>query len=304
MGGKQVSIRVEVVCRLEVYWLCFGHEVNFIADNWRAGVEILILWVGLYQIYRAFRKTRGARILVGLVLLLMVLSLLSLALELQVIWWLLYKVLALMAFALIIIFQPELRNALARLGSSRLFSFSQTQRHEFLDTFAKAVGQLSKKRIGALFAFERSISLKDHLETGVELDALFTPEFALTVFHPKTALHDGGMIIAQDRVAGAGCVFPVSSRELADRSTGLRHRAAIGVTEETDCVAVVVSEETGQISICVDGKLERNLSEDNFRERMEKIFLPKEENHEEDVQEELASEDSDLDRGRGDLVSD
>ena len=276
----------------------------FIVEHWRAGVEILILWIGLYQIYRAFRKTRGARILVGLVLLLMVLSLLSLALELKVIWWLLYKMLTLMAFALIIIFQPELRNALARLGSSRLFSFSQTQRHEFLDTFSKAVVQLSKKRIGALFALERSISLKEHLETGVELDSIFTPEFAMTVFHPKTALHDGGMIISQDRVAGAGCVFPVSSRELTDRTTGLRHRAAIGITEETDCVAVVVSEETGQISICVDGKLDRHLSEEDFRERVEKIFLPKETINEEDVEEQLASEDSDADSGRGDLVSD
>ena len=210
--------------------------------------------------------------MVGLVLLLVVLSLLSLLLDLQVIWWVLYKVLALMALALIIIFQPELRNALARLGSSKLFMFSKTQKHEFLDTFCDAVTQLSKKRIGALFAFERAISLKDHLETGVPLDAILSPEFALTIFHPKTALHDGGMIISKNRVAGAGCVFPVSSRELEDRSTGLRHRAAIGITEETDCVAVVVSEETGQISICMDGKLERNLKKDEFS-RGWKLFL-------------------------------
>ena len=96
----------------------------------------------------------------------------------------------------------------------------------------------------------------------------------------------------------------MSSRELADRSTGLRHRAAIGITEESDCVAVVVSEETGQISICVDGKLERNLNEENFREKMEKIFLPKKPSNEEDAEEELAGEDSDADRGRGDLVPD
>jgi diadenylate cyclase len=138
----------------------------------------------------------------------------------------------------------------------------------------------------------------------VELDALFSPEFALTVFHPKTTLHDGGMVIIQGRVAGAGCVFPVSSRELEDRSTGLRHRAAIGITEETDCVAVVISEETGQISICIDGKLERNFSEENFRTRMEDIFLPKEDRHEESIEEEFAGEDSDADRGRSDLVSD
>ena len=278
--------------------------MDFLRDNWPAAIEILILWIGLYQIYRAFRKTRGARILLGLVLLLMVLSLLSLLLDLKVIWWLLYKVLALMAFALIIIFQPELRNALARLGSSKLFMFSKTQKHEFLDTFADAVAQLSKKRIGALFAFERSISLKEHLETGVPLDAVLSPEFALTVFHPKTALHDGGMIISQNRVAAAGCVFPVSSRELADRSTGLRHRAAIGVTEESDCVAVVVSEETGQISICVDGKLERDLTEDEFRGRMEEIFLPEDNEHEEDTNKQLAGEASDTAGGDRDLVSD
>lgn len=279
-------------------------EVLFIIEHWRAGIEIAIIWVVLYQVYRAFRNTRGARILLGLALLLMVLSSVSLILDLKVIWWFMKHLLVGMAAALLIIFQPELRNALAKLGSSKLFSFSQTQRHEFLDTFAQAVGELSKKRIGALFAFERSISLKEHLKTGVELDAVFSPEFALTVFHPKTALHDGGMIISQNRVAGAGCVFPVSSRELSDRTTGLRHRAAIGVTEEADCVAVVVSEETGQISICVDGKLTRDLSEEAFREKMESIFLPKEKSNDEKMEEKLAGETRDLDGGGGDLVPD
>jgi diadenylate cyclase len=232
------------------------------------------------------------------------LSSVSLILDLKVIWWFMKNLLVGMAAASLIIFQPELRNALAKLGSSKLFSFSQTQRHEFLDTFAEAVSLLSKNRIGALFAFERSISLREHLKTGVEIDAMFSPEFALTVFCPKTVLHDGGMIISQNRVAGAGCVFPVSSRELADRSTGLRHRAAIGVTEEADCVAVVVSEETGQVSICVDGKLTRNLSEDAFRKKMEDIFLPKEIKHEEKMEKQLARKTSDLDGGGGDLASD
>jgi len=279
-------------------------QVEFIDEYWRAVVEILIIWICLYQIYRAFKNTRGARILLGLALLLMVLSSVSLILDLKVIWWFMKHLLVGMAAALLIIFQPELRNALAKLGSSKLFSFSQTQRHEFLDTFAQAVSELSKKRIGALFAFERSISLREHLKTGVELDALFSPEFALTIFHPKTALHDGGMIIAHNRVAGAGCVFPVSSRELADRTTGLRHRAAIGITEEADCVVVVVSEETGQVSICVDGKLMRGLSEEVFRVKMEEIFLPKEKNDEEQTEKELADKASDSDGSRRDLVSD
>jgi diadenylate cyclase len=279
-------------------------NVDLISENWRAVVEVLIIWVCLYQIFRAFKNTRGARILVGLALLLMVLSSVSLILDLTVIWWVMKNLLVGMAVALLIIFQPELRNALAKLGSTKLFSFSQTQRHEFLDTFAQAVIELSKKRVGALFAFERSISLKEHLKTGVELDAVFSPEFAMTIFCPKTVLHDGGMIIAQNRVAGAGCVFPVSSRELSDRSTGLRHRAAIGVTEEADCVAVVVSEETGQISICIDGKLSRGLSEEKFRAKMEDIFLPKEQRDEEKTDEQLAGEASDPSGGSGDLVSD
>lgn len=279
-------------------------NVNLISEYWRAVVEVLIIWICLYQVFRAFKNTRGARILVGLALLLMVLSSVSLILDLKVIWWVMKNLLVGMAVALLIIFQPELRNALAKLGSTKLFSFSQTQRHEFLDTFAQAVIELSKKRVGALFAFERSISLKEHLKTGVELDAVFSPEFAMTIFCPKTVLHDGGMIIAQNRVAGAGCVFPVSSRELSDRSTGLRHRAAIGVTEEADCVAVVVSEETGQISICIDGKLSRGLSEETFRAKMEDIFLPKEQRDEEKTDEQLAGEASDPSGGSGNLVSD
>lgn len=241
--------------------------------------------------------------MVGLALLLMVLSLLALAFDLQVIWWLLKHILVGLAVALLIIFQPELRNVLARLGSTKMFSFSQSQKHEFLESFADTVKQLSKKRFGALFAIERSNILQEHLDTGVGLDALFSAEFVTTVFHPKTSLHDGGMIIAKNRIAGAGCVFPVSPRELADRSTGLRHRAAIGITEETDCVAVVVSEETGRISICIDGELERDIKREDFLDRMKEIFIPKEDTDEEDTEEQLAGEASDLDRGDSDLVS-
>ena len=278
--------------------------MDFLMEHWRAGVEILILWLGLYYVYRAFRKTRGASIMVGLALLLMVLSLLSLVLDLQVIWWLLKHILVGSAVALLVIFQPELRNVLARLGSSKLFSFSQTQKHEFLESFTDAVRQLSKKRRGALFAIERMNTLKDHMDTGVELDSIFSSEFVMTVFQSNTPLHDGGMIIAQNRAAAAGCVFPVSPRELSDRSTGLRHRAAIGISEETDCVAVVVSEETGQISLCLDGELERNLTPAEFHERLEDIFLPKEISNEEDNQEQLAGEAGDIDSGDSDLVSD
>lgn len=276
----------------------------FVKEHWRDGVEILILAICIYQIYRAFRATRGAQILVGLGLILVVLTLVSQVFKFQVIGWIITRAAALLAFALLVIFQPELRNALARLGSSKWFSFSSTRRVAFLERFADAVIALSKKRIGAIFAIQRSISLKPHLETGVSLDAAFSPELAMTVFFPKSPLHDGGMIIADDRVAAAGCVFPVSQRELSDRSLGLRHRAAIGLSEESDAVVVVVSEETGSISICVDGELQRNLGEKLFREKLSDIFLPDTSNDEESPDEKLDREDS-LPAARDrDLVSD
>jgi len=276
----------------------------FVKEHWRDGVEILILAICIYQIYRAFRATRGAQILVGLGLILVVLTLVSQVFKFQVIGWIITRAAALLAFALLVIFQPELRNALARLGSSKWFSFSSTRRVAFLERFADAVIALSKKRIGAIFAIQRSISLKPHLETGVSLDATFSPELAMTVFFPKSPLHDGGMIIADDRVAGAGCVFPVSQRELSDRSLGLRHRAAIGLSEESDAVVVVVSEETGSISICVDGELQRNLGEKLFREKLSDIFLPDTSNDEESPDEKLDREDSVPTARDRDLVSD
>jgi diadenylate cyclase len=276
----------------------------FVKEHWRDGVEILILAICIYQIYRAFRATRGAQILVGLGLILVVLTLVSQVFKFQVIGWIITRAAALLAFALLVIFQPELRNALARLGSSKWFSFSSTRRVAFLERFADAVIALSKKRIGAIFAIQRSISLKPHLETGVSLDATFSPELAMTVFFPKSPLHDGGMIIADDRVAAAGCVFPVSQRELSDRSLGLRHRAAIGLSEESDAVVVVVSEETGSISICVDGELQRNLGEKLFREKLSDIFLPDTSNDEESPDEKLDREDSVPAARDRDLVSD
>ncbi len=246
---------------------------EFTKLHWRAGAEILVLWIFIYQIYRVFRATRGARILVGLAAVMILLTLTSQLLMLEVIGWIIKSMAAILAFALLIIFQPELRSALARLGSTRLFRFSSSEQHAFLDLLADAVVQLSKKRFGALFAVERTIELKDYAETGVKLDAVLSKELTATIFHHKTALHDGGMIIATERVQTAACVFPVSQKQLTDRSLGLRHRAGLGISEESDAVAIVVSEETGTISICIDGKMQRDLSEQDFRDRLKEIFL-------------------------------
>ncbi len=277
---------------------------ELIRENWRSGVEILILWIFIYQLYRAFRATRGARILVGLAAVLLVLTLTSELLDLKVIGFIITRAAVVAALALLIIFQPELRSALARLGSTRLFLFNTTEQEAFLETLGDAVVQLSKKRFGALFAIERSISLKDQVETGVNISGMLSTELALTVFHPKTALHDGGMVLAGERVVAAACVFPVSQSEIRDRSMGLRRRAGLGLTEETDAVAIVVSEETGAISICKEGKIDRNLSEEEFRSRLAEIFLSDEQAAEEVVREELAGKDSVAAAGDRSLVSD
>lgn len=278
--------------------------LEYFKDHWQNGVEIAILWIFIYQLYRAFRATRGARILVGLAVVFLVLTFASQLLQLQVIGFIIRWATAFLALALLIIFQPELRSALARLGSTRLFSLSTTQQEEFLQTLGDSVVQLSRKRFGALFAIERSISLKEYSATGVSVGASLSTELALTVFHPKTALHDGGVILSKESMTAAACVFPVSQKELTDRSMGLRHRAGIGLTEETDAVTIVVSEETGAISICMDGSIERNLKEDEFRKRLEEIFLSDEQADEEMVGEELDAEDRVAATGERSMVSD
>lgn len=277
---------------------------RFVHDYWRHCVEILLLATCIYQIYKAFRATRGAQILVGLGTILVVLTLVSTVFQFEVIQWIITRAAAILAFALIVIFQPELRNGLARLGSNRLFSFSSKRRLAFLERFADSVINLSKKRVGALFAIQRDISLKDYLDSGVVLDAQFTPELSYAIFYPKAPLHDGGMIIADDRVAGAACVFPVTEKEMKDRSTGLRHRAAIGLTERTDAIAVVVSEETGGISICENGHLHRNLTEKQFREKFSEIFFSGKSSHETEPGPQLDRKDPLSPSGGSDLVSD
>lgn len=278
--------------------------LKFIYDHWRDAIEILLLAACIYQIYRAFRATRGAQILVGLGTILVVLTLVSSIFHFEVVQWIITRAAAILAFALIVIFQPELRNGLARLGSKRLFSFSSKRRLAFLERFADAVIALSKKRVGALFAIQQNISLKEHLDSGVVLDAQFSPELAMAIFHPKAPLHDGGMIIADDRVAGAACVFPVTEKEMQDRSTGLRHRAAIGLTERTDAIAVVVSEETGGISICENGTLQRNLTEKQFREKIAEIFFSGKPAHETEPSSQLDRKGPFPPSGDSDMVSD
>jgi diadenylate cyclase len=251
--------------------------VEFAGRHWRDAVEITILAIVIYQAYMYLRGTRGAKVFTGLVLIFVTLTLISQLLQLEVISRIIKNLTAFLAIALVIIFQPELRRALAALGSHHFFT-STRQKRETIKLIAEAAFELSSRQLGALIALERDTNIRQFAESGVMIDAELSPEIVVTIFHPKTPLHDGGIIIRDDRLVAAACIFPVSQREDLDRNLGLRHRAALGITEESDAIAVVVSEETGIVSICYRGLIERDLSSESFTERLtELLMLPSDE---------------------------
>lgn len=261
--------------------------LEFIGATWRSGVEIAILWVVIYYSYLYFRGTRGAKVLTGLLVLLLTLTLVSQLLKLQVIYWLIRSFTAFLVVALVVIFQPELRRALAALGSQHIFS-TTTQKKETIEELAEATFELSNRQLGALIALERDTNVHAFAESGVLIDSEVTPELIVTIFHPRTPLHDGGLILRNDRILAAACIFPVSQRHDLDRNLGLRHRAGLGITEESDAIAIVVSEETGNVSICHRGRIERDFDPDTFKRRLGQLLLV--EKYEQSDSEELGGE--------------
>jgi len=241
-----------------------------IQAHWRSAVEILILAILLYQVFISFKATKAARIGLGILILIGGLFLLTSLLKLEVIGLVLRGLLYVVGTGIVVLFQPELRRLLEKL-SARFFTMFE-KKSGFLSAFEETVQSLANKRFGALFAFERGIDLSQVVESGVALNAEFSKELLQTIFHPRSALHDGGVIIKGELVNRAACVFPISQRQMMDRSIGLRHRAALGITEESDAIAVVVSEETGQISICHGGKLEGPLKPGDLSARLERLM--------------------------------
>jgi len=245
--------------------------LDLFAQHWRDALEIGLLATAIYFLYRWLRLTRGARALALLLAALVSITLLAQILQLTVVSWLLQHFAAVLVIAFIVIFQPEMRRALAELGGNSLLGLGRP-REGFLDSLVEAIEELSHRRHGALITLQRRIDLEEHFTSGVKLDAAFSKELIHTIFHPKTDLHDGAVIIVGDRIVAAACVLPVSQRELSDRSTGLRHRAGLGIAEETDAIAIVVSEETGQLSLCHDSELIRDLSSTEILESIERLL--------------------------------
>src|SRR3954468_20552794 len=245
---------------------------ELIQKDWRAVVEILILTVGIYYCFRFVRGTRGAPVVTGFLVVLLTFVLVSFLLKLKVLQYLLGAFTAYFSLGILVIFQPELRRMLAELGNLPLFATAHEQR-ENIEVIIQTVERLADVKIGALIAIEQSIQLREAVESSLIVDCEATPEMLETIFFPNNAIHDGGVIIKGDRIAYAACIFPLTQRQDLSKSLGTRHRAAIGLSEETDAVVVAVSEETGAISHAYKGQLVRNLTLEELRAFLTSVLV-------------------------------
>lgn len=224
-------------------------------------IDILLVASIIYGVFMVIRGTRAVQLLRGVIIVLLALFLLVsvTVIELTAFRWLITATLPALLVAVPVIFQPELRRALEQLGrTSTLFRFFRRDRDsKVVLSVSSACLRLSQRRLGALIVFEQDTGLQEFVDTGIKLDAEPSPELLLTIFNKNTELHDGAVIVRGDRLAAAACVLPLSTRSLSDRQMGLRHRAALGISEVSDAVVIIVSEETGQVSIAHNGRIIR-----------------------------------------------
>jgi diadenylate cyclase len=245
--------------------------------SWRDALDIALVSLILYRILALFRGTRAVQMLVG-VGVLVVASVAARALELHSLGWLLDAVWSFWLIVLVILFQPELRRALAWLGQGEalravLLGSAGSDARRVVDEIAAVAGSLSDRRIGALIVIERGTGLRQYAELGVALDALVSADLLTSVFLPYSPLHDGAAFVRDDRIVAAGCFLPLSRNLQVGRHLGTRHRAALGISEETDAVAVAVSEETGRVSVAVDGVIESEIDAAALQGRLYELLL-------------------------------
>ena len=234
-------------------------------------IDILLVALIIYEFLALIRGTRAALILVGISVVVLT-SYLSRVADLVALNWLISRILPYTVFALIIIFAPEIREGLARLGKRLTMARSSGAAADAYDDIVMAANLFSQNQTGALMVIEREIGLRTYIESGVRLDAQLSYDLLATVFRPSAPLHDGAVIIQQDRIAAAACFLPLSMNPVLSTQLGTRHRAGIGITEETDAIAVIVSEETGSMSVAVAGTIDRDLTAEQLRERMGKLL--------------------------------
>ncbi|EPR28695.1 putative membrane spanning protein [Geobacillus sp. WSUCF1] len=240
-------------------------------------VDILVVWYVIYKLIMMIRGTKAIQLLKGIFLIILV-RFVSNYLGLTTLQWLMDQAIIWGFLAIIIIFQPELRRALEQLGRGRLFTRNtvneEEERMRMVEAIVKATEYMAKRRIGALISIERETGMNDYVETGIMLNAHVSPELLINIFIPNTPLHDGAVIIQKNQIAAAACYLPLSESPFISKELGTRHRAALGISEVTDSVTVVVSEETGAVSLTKNGELYRDLTIDEFRELLTGELAP------------------------------
>ena len=242
-----------------------------VITSWQQGAwvafDILLVALLIYQVLVMIRGTRAAPMLAGLAVVVVIFYLAQIG-ELTTLNWVVSHVLPYLVFALIVVFQSEIRHLLADLGRRMTFLRGSSADSDSYDDIVLAANLFSQHQTGALVVIEREIGLRTHIESGVPLDARLSYDLLATIFRPSAPLHDGAVIVQKDRIAAAACFLPLSMNPLLSTQLGTRHRAGIGITEETDAIAVICSEETGAISLAIGGMIERDLTVEQLRERL------------------------------------
>ncbi|GEL06348.1 diadenylate cyclase CdaA [Rummeliibacillus stabekisii] len=239
-------------------------------------IDILLVWLVIYNILILIRGTKAVQLLKG-IFVIIIIRIITVYFGLTTLGWMTKQVIEFGFLAIIIIFQPELRRALEQLGRGKLFARSNMQEEEeqtrLVTAMSKSVSYMAKRRIGALISIERETGLNEYIETGIPMYSEISSELIINIFIPNTPLHDGAVIVQKNKVAAAACYLPLSESPFISKELGTRHRAAIGISEVTDAITVVVSEETGAISLTINGDLHRDLSIEEFEVRLRNAWF-------------------------------
>jgi diadenylate cyclase len=239
-------------------------------------VDVLLVWFVFYKLITIIKGTKAVQLLKG-IFVLIIARMLTEFFGLNTLQWMMDQVLPFGFLAIIIIFQPELRRALEQIGRGRLFARTMMQEEEerdrLIEAFVKSVSYMAKRRIGALISIEKETGLSEYIETGTGMDSMITSELLINIFIPNTPLHDGAVIVQRNRIAAAGCYLPLSESPFISKELGTRHRAALGISEVTDAVTIIVSEETGAVSLTANGDIDRNLNMEEFEARLRRVWF-------------------------------
>ena len=239
-------------------------------------LDVLLVWFVIYKIFTLIKGTKAVQLLKGIFVIIIV-RVLTQTFGLDTLGWMMQKIIDWGFLAVIIIFQPELRRALEQIGRGKLFARTSLQEAEeqnrLIEAITKSVSYMAKRRIGALISIERETGLSDYIETGIQMNSEITSELLINIFIPNTPLHDGAVIMQKNKIAAAACYLPLSESPFISKELGTRHRAALGISEVTDAITIIVSEETGAVSLTSNGDLHRNLSIEEFEKRLRKVWF-------------------------------